>query len=72
MTNAPPDLDNASLEAQLNEGVEHHRAGRLERGLEKGLRGTRQMVRKLPKLTPFSATPNMSVRSNLLGRLGIR
>ena len=29
MTNTPPDQDNASLDAQLNEAVEHHRAGRL-------------------------------------------
>ena len=29
MTNTPPDQDNASLDAQLNDAVDHHRAGRL-------------------------------------------
>ena len=29
MTNIPPDQDNASLDAQLNDAVDHHRAGRL-------------------------------------------
>ena len=29
MTTSPPDQNNASLEAQLNDAVEHHRAGRL-------------------------------------------
>ena len=29
MTNAPPDQDNASLDAQLDDAVNHHRAGRL-------------------------------------------
>ena len=29
MTNTPLDQDNDSLEAQINDAVEHHRAGRL-------------------------------------------